>query len=215
VLRLRPGSPVRVFDGCGGEWEASVEAITRKGVRLHLGGPAAPLPEPALPIRLALSALKGDRMEWVIQKATELGATEIAPIITIRTDAAARPALRGTRQERWEKVAAGAAEQCGRATVPRIAPTRRLEELLLTPFDGERLILREPPAAPPLGSRPRPGPAGVWLLIGPEGGWEILELESALAAGFAPVSLGPRILRAETAAVAAVTAAGLLWGDLG
>jgi len=215
VLRLRPGAAVRVFDGRGSEWEARVEAVTRKKLRLHVGGPVTPLPEPQLPIRLALAPLKGDRMEWVVQKATELGVAEIAPVITARTDAAARPALHGTRQERWEKVAAGASEQCGRAIVPRIAPTCPLSELLAMPLAGERLVLREPPAAPPLGSRPAPGADGVWLLIGPEGGWEPAELARCDDAGFAPVSLGPRILRAETAAVAAVAAAGLLWSDLG
>ena len=215
VLRIRPGAAVRVFDGRGREWEARVESVTRQGVRLHLGAPATPLPEPGLPLHLALSALKGDRMEWVIQKGTELGVAEIAPLITARTESAARPALGGTRQERWEKVASGAAEQCGRAVVPRIAPTRRLAELLAEPLEGQRLILREPPSAPPLGSRPAPGAAGLWLLIGPEGGWEQAELEAASAAGFSAVSLGPRVLRAETAAVAAVAAAGLLWGDLG
>lgn len=213
VLRVRPGAAVRVFDGRGGEWEARVESVTRKGVRLHLGAPAEPLPEPPLPVRLALSALKGDRMEWVVQKATELGVAEIAPLVTARTDAAARPALRGTRQERWEKVAASAAEQCGRAVVPVIAPTRRLEDFLGSGPAGALLILREPPGAPPLPAE-SPGEAGCWLLVGPEGGWEAAELDATAAAGFRPVGLGPRVLRAETAAVAAVAAAGLLWGDL-
>jgi 16S rRNA (uracil1498-N3)-methyltransferase len=166
-------------------------------------------------LRLALSALKGDRMEWVIQKATELGVAEIAPLVSVRTDAAARPALRGTRQERWEKVAAGAAEQCGRAGLPLLAPTRELRDFLAQPLEGERLLLCEPPGGDPLPSHPRPRPAGLWLVIGPEGGWEPAEREAAMAAGFREVSLGPRILRAETAAVAAIAAAALLWSDLG
>jgi 16S rRNA (uracil1498-N3)-methyltransferase len=163
---------------------------------------------------LALSPLKGDRMELVIQKATELGVTAFRPVITARTDAAARPALRGSRQERWEKVASGAAEQSNRAVVPQIAPTVPLAELLAVPFDGLKLLLLETEGVTPLARTPAP-PAGtgVLLLLGPAGGWESTEVERLSAAGFLPVGLGPRILRAETAAIAAVAVAQALWGD--
>src|SRR5262245_59352998 len=201
VLRLRPGDAVRVFDGRGTEYEAVLEAVHRKEVAARLAGPVPPRPESPLRVVLAVAALKGDAMELVIQKATELGVAEIRPVITVRTDAAARPALRGTRQERWDKVASGAAEQCGRAVVPEVQPTAPLAELLAAPVEGPRLLCVETGggAALPNGARP---PACL-LLIGPPGGFEERELEAAQASGFQPLRLGPRVLRTETAALAA------------
>jgi 16S rRNA (uracil1498-N3)-methyltransferase len=152
-------------------------------------------------------------MELVIQKATELGVAEIRPVVTIRTDAAARPALRGSRQERWDKVVSGAAEQCGRATVPEVLPTAPLDELLRMPFQGRRLLFLETDGPARLEREPRA--AAALLLIGPPGGFEEREVEAARAAGFEAASLGPRVLRTETAAIAAVTAVQILWGDLG
>jgi 16S rRNA (uracil1498-N3)-methyltransferase len=213
VLRLRAGAAVRIFDGAGAEFEATLESVTRRGVEARIGPVAEPRPESTLRLVLALSPLKGDRMELVIQKATELGVAEVWPVITARTDAAARPALEGTRQERWEKVASGAAEQCGRAVVPGIAPTATFSDFLDRPFAGERVVFVETAGSPPLRPRPEP-PAAALLLIGPAGGWEPRETERLRQAGFAVAGLGPRILRSETAALAAVVAAQVLWGDL-
>jgi 16S rRNA (uracil1498-N3)-methyltransferase len=213
VLRLRAGAEVRVFDGAGAEFEAVLESVTRQGVHIRLAGPVAPRAESPLRLVLALSPLKGDRMELVIQKATELGVSAIWPVVTIRTDAAARPALQGSRQERWDKVASGAAEQCGRAVVPDVAPTTTLSRLLAEPFAGRKLALLEHPHQPPL-PRAGPSPTDALLLVGPAGGFEDSETATLLAAGFTPVGLGPRILRAETAAIAAITALQVLWGDL-
>jgi 16S rRNA (uracil1498-N3)-methyltransferase len=212
VLRLRSGDAVRVFDGVGHEWAAVLDAVTRREVTAHLGEAVVPRAESPLRLVLALSPLKGDRMELVVQKATELGVTEIWPVVTSRTDAAARPALHGSRQERWDKVASGAAEQCGRACVPPVAPTVMLEKLLQTPFDGTKALLLERDDPPPLASLPRP--SALLLLIGPAGGFEDWEAERLRAGGFVAIGLGPRILRAETAAVAAVALAQGLWGDL-
>ena len=155
-------------------------------------------------------------METVVQKATELGVAEVWPVVTDRTDAAARPALRGTRDERWARVASGAAEQCGRAVVPLVAPTVRLPELVDRPFEGTRVALLETAGHPPLPSLDRPSPTGaLLLLVGPAGGFEPQEAERLRQAGFLAASLGPRILRAETAALAAVAIAQAAWGDLG
>jgi len=213
VLRLRAGDPVRVFDGRGAEFEGTLEAVTRGGVHACLGGAVVARSESPLRLVLALSPLKGDRMELVIQKATELGVAEIWPLVTARTDAAARPALRGSRQDRWDKVASGAAEQCGRAVVPPVPPTTTLSGLLSMPFEGRRLLLLEAPAHTPLAAV-SPRPAAALLLLGPAGGWEPAEIERLLAAGFLAVRLGPRVLRAETAAITAVAIAQALWGDL-
>jgi 16S rRNA (uracil1498-N3)-methyltransferase len=213
VLRLRAGSPVRIFDGEGTEYDATLDSVARDGVTARLGGAVLPQPESPLRVTLALSPLKGDLMEWVIQKATELGVAEVRPVITTRTDAVARPALRGSRQERWEKVASGAAEQCGRAVVPRIGATSTLAALLAEEFDGFRMVLAT-------GGAPRfhslkTRPASVLAVVGPAGGFDPHEVASFDAAGVAPLSLGPRVLRAETAAIAAVAALQMLWGDMG
>jgi len=213
VLRLRAGSPVRVFDGDGGEFDAVLESVTRQGVLARLAGPVTACPEPELRIVLALSPLKGDRMELVVQKATELGVAEVWPVVTARTDAAARPALRGTRHERWERVASGAAEQCGRAVVPLLLPTRPLGQVLAEPFDGTRLLFHELPGEPTLARLQRPASA-ILTLVGPAGGFDPAEVAGARDAGFVTVGLGPRVLRSETAALVAVTAIQVLWGDL-
>ncbi len=214
VLRLRAGAPVRVFDGAGAEYEATLETVTRREVVARLRGPVPARPESPLRIVLAVAPLKGDLMELVIQKSTELGVAAIRPVVTVRTDAAARPALQGSRQERWDKVASGAAAQSGRAVVPDVAPTARLHELLAQPFAGSKILLWEVPGQPSLRELPAPA-ADLLLLVGPAGGWEPAEAEQIMDAGFQPAALGPRILRAETAAVAAVAAVQTLWGDLG
>jgi 16S rRNA (uracil1498-N3)-methyltransferase len=151
-------------------------------------------------------------MELVIQKATELGVFAVWPVVTFRTDAAARPALQGSRQERWEKVASGAAEQCGRAVVPDIAPTVKLAEMLDRPFEGQRLVFWEAAGQPHLGDLPRA--TDVLALVGPAGGFEPQEIDLLRSRGFLTVGLGPRILRAETAAFTALATLQVLWGDM-
>ncbi len=214
VLRLRAGAEVAIFDGRGAEYEAVLTAVSRKGVEARLAGTTIP-PRPESPFRieLAIAPLKGDLMELVIQKATELGVATIRPVVTVRTDAVARPALKGSRQERWEKVASGAAEQCGRATVPEIAPTATLEALLALAFDGLKLLCLELPGQQAL--RTLPPAHAARILVGPAGGWDPREVSALQAAHYVPVSLGPRLLRAETAALTAIAAAQVLWGDLG
>ncbi|HEX9188274.1 MAG TPA: 16S rRNA (uracil(1498)-N(3))-methyltransferase [Vicinamibacteria bacterium] len=214
VLRLRPGAAVRVFDGDGAEFEAVLDEVSRRTVSARLGHPVAPRPESSLRLALAVSVLKGDRMELVVQKATELGVSEIWPVVTFRTDAAARPALQGTRSERWERVASGAAEQCGRAVVPHVAPTTTLDGLLARPFDGPRAVLLETAGHPALPTLRVDAESPLLVLVGPAGGFEPAEAERLRAASFLFASLGPRILRAETAAVAAVAIAQATWGDL-
>ncbi|PYQ39237.1 MAG: 16S rRNA (uracil(1498)-N(3))-methyltransferase [Acidobacteria bacterium] len=194
VLRLRPGAAVRVFDGAGAEFDAQLDSVSRQGVSARITDRAPARPESPLTVVLAVSPLRGDRMELVIQKATELG-------------------VAGSRQERWDKVESGAAEQSGRAVVPLVAPTTTLPALLAAPFDGLKLLFLERSAPSPLSALPRP--ERVLMVVGPAGGWEDAEVEQATAAGFVTAGLGPRILRAETAALAALSAVQVLWGDLG
>jgi 16S rRNA (uracil1498-N3)-methyltransferase len=213
VLRLRPGADVLIFDGRGTEFAATLDEVSRRRVSARLGPPAAIRPESPLRLVLALSPLRGDRMEMVIQKATELGVTEIWPVVTARTDAAARPALKGSRDQRWDRVVTGATEQCGRATVPHLEHTTTLDRLLERPFEGTKAVLLETGSPPPLPTLDRP--ASLLLLVGPAGSFDPAEVPRLLDTGFTPVSLGPRILRSETAAIAAVALAQALWGDLG
>ena len=215
VLRLRAGATVRLFDGEGLEFEGLLEEVSRRRVRVRIGGPLTPRPESALRIVLAPAPLRGDRTDLVVQKATELGVAEIWPVVTARTDAAARPALLGSRQQRWERVAAGAAEQCGRAVVPRIAATSTLDQLLRSTFEGVKVVLVETFTEVGLAALSAPPSEALLLLVGPAGGWEPAEVESLRQAGFLPFGLGPRVLRAETAAIAAVAIVQGLWGDLG
>ncbi len=213
VLRLRSGAAVQIFDGAGHEFEAVLEEVSRSRVLARLSGPLLPRPESPLRIVLALPPLKGDRMELVVQKATELGVAEIWPVVTARTDAVGRPALQGSRQERWDKVASGAAEQCGRAVVPKIETTLTLDGLLRRELTGARLVFSASDAGAAPHDWQRTG--AVLCLVGPAGGWETHELERLEAAGFVRAWLGPRVLRAETAAIAAVTVVQVLFGDLG
>ncbi len=214
VLRLRPGTPVRVFDGAGAEYQATLDEVSRRTVTARLAGRVASAPESPLRLLLAVSPLKGDRMELVLQKATELGVAEVWPVVTDRTDAAARPALQGSRVGRWDRVVSGAAEQCGRAVVPRVSETTTLRDLVAQPFAGTRIALLETSGAPPLTSSEHVSGRPLLLLIGPAGGFEPAERDRLREAGFQPASLGPRILRSETAAVAAVAIAQATWGDL-
>jgi 16S rRNA (uracil1498-N3)-methyltransferase len=213
VLRLRPGAPVLVFDGRGSEFTATLDEISRRKVSARIGTPVEARPESSLHLVLALAPLRGDRMELVIQKATELGVSEIWPVVTARTDAAARPALKGTRDQRWDRVVTGAAEQCGRATVPHLEHTTTLDRFLERPFEGTKAVLLETGDHPALGTLERM--TSLLVLVGPAGSFDPAEVPPLLDAGFSPVSLGPRILRSETAAMATVALAQALWGDLG
>ncbi len=197
----------------GSNWSI-LDLVSRRAVSARLGGVVPARAESPLQLVLAVAALKGDRMELVVQKATELGTAEIWPVITDRTDAAARPALQGARMERWDRVASGAAEQSGRAVVPRVAPTVTLEGLVERRFAGTKIVLLERGGDPPLGSAAIVPQRRLLLFVGPAGGFEPDEIARLLAGGFEPGSLGPRILRAETAAIAAVAIAQSLWGDL-
>jgi 16S rRNA (uracil1498-N3)-methyltransferase len=214
VLRLRSGASVLVFDGNGAEFEAELDEVSRRSVSVRLGAAVTPRRESPLRLVLAVSPLKGDRMELVVQKATELGVAAIWPVVTFRTDAAARPALNGSRGERWERVASGAAEQCGRAVVPEVAPTTTLDALVARTFDGQRVVLLETQGHSPIASLEIDPSRALLLLVGPAGGFEPSEADALREAGFTAASLGPRVLRAETAAVAAVAIAQALWGDL-
>ncbi len=191
VLRLRPGDGLAVFDGSGEEWEATVAAVAAEGVTLRIGEPLDPLPDPPVAVTLLCAFPRGQRGDWIVEKATELGVAAITPLASDR--AVLQPGE--GRVERWRRVAIEAAEQCGRASLPLFG-----EE----PPAGALRLIADPGAAETVAEAlagVAPAPSAVAIYIGPEGGWTPEERERLIGDGALPVSLGPRRLRVETAAI--------------
>jgi 16S rRNA (uracil1498-N3)-methyltransferase len=216
VLRARPGESLTLFDGAGGEVEATIVAVGAREVELSLGERrAAPAAAPAVAITLLVAVPRGERMDWLVQKTTELGVTRIVPVSSERS--VARPEAGSGRKPRWEKIAREAARQCGRADVPRIEePTELAAALADTALPSRRLALWEGERGRSLGAALAADAAvPTAILVGPEGGFAADEVAEAVRAGFVAVGLGPRILRVETAAVVAVALAQAAAGGLG
>ncbi len=214
VLRLRPGDEVRVFNGEGPEHSAVVEAVSKSAVTLRVGDSYETTTESPLRVHLVQGVSRGERMDFVIQKATELGVKRLTPVLTeygvVKLDAKRAE----KRREHWQGVAQSACEQSGRVRVPLIdAPMPLKTWFGDQPADVDEQLILRPGATAPLAGIEAPS-TKVCLLIGPEGGFSNSEYEDAEIAGFNPVSLGPRVLRTETAAVAALSVLQSKWGDL-
>ena len=213
VLRLKRGDRLVVFNGRGTEREASVDSLQRRGAQLALAAARAPLPESPLDLTLVQALAKSDAMDLIVQKATELGARALVPVYTEFSVVKLDDERSERRVDHWRKIARSACEQCGRHTPPRIEPPRTLADALATlPASPERVAL-EPSAERCLGEQPLPGAALV-VAVGPEGGFGATDWRRLDAAQFARVSLGQRVLRAETAALAVCAIAQARWGDL-
>ena len=214
VLRLSAGDTVRVFNGDSGEWAATVESLAKTRVSLRVGESIRATCESALKLHLVQGISRGERMDFVVQKATELGVKRVTPVLTSYGIVKLNDRRAGTRRDHWQRVARSACEQSGRTRPPLIDTPMPLNDWLGTGREAAatQLILR-PGADRPLVDADAPT-VKLCLLIGPEGGFSEREYDDAALAGFSPVSLGPRILRTETAAVAAVAIAQSLWGDL-
>ena len=215
VLRLRPGAEVFVFDGAGHEWRAEVSSASRQGVIVRLLAPIISAREPQVRIRLAIAALKGDKMDDVVRDAVMMGVTGIQPIVTTRTEISEAVLRRGNRRDRWQRIAVSSAKQCGRTVVPQVLePVSFRDWLTATPM-REVLMLVEPVAALDVQRlrdvAPRPETT---LIIGPEGGWTEDELSAARAGGATLLTLGGSTLRADAMAIVALTAVRTAWGDL-
>ena len=191
VLRLRPGDGLAVFDGSGGEWEASLVAIATEGVALRIGEPIEALPEPPVAVTLLCAFPRGQRGDWIVEKATELG---VAAITLLASDRSVMQPGAG-RIERWRRIAIEAAEQCGRASLPAFGEEPPAGALRLIADPGAARTVAEAIASV------APAPAAIAIYIGPEGGWTAGERERLIADGALAVNLGPRRLRVETAAV--------------
>lgn len=210
VLRARVGDSVTAFNGDGYDYRGTISEITKLTVVVALTEVLAPVAESPLDITLGLAISKGDRFDWAIQKATELGVTRIVPLLTERVDVKLSGERSEKKQRHWQGVVISACEQCGRATVPEVAPVQALRSWLATVDAACKLVLHHHNVAPLTGS----APPSIALLIGPEGGLSEADLEAAFAGGFAPLRLGPRVLRTETAPAVALAVLGYAWGDL-
>jgi 16S rRNA (uracil1498-N3)-methyltransferase len=211
VLRLPAGAPLILFNGSGGEFAATLAAIDKRRVLVDVGSFQDEEREPPLPIWLAQGVSRGERMDYTIQKAVELGVSRIIPLFTEHCGVQLHGERLEKRVKHWQGVVIGACEQCGRNRIPQIDCPLTLTRWLQAPAEGLRLVLA-PDAEHSLAQLPSPvGP--VTLLIGPEGGLSDQELALAKEAGYRGLRLGPRILRTETAAVAALAAVLGTWGD--
>lgn len=213
VLRLGPGDPVVLFDGRGGEYPALLQRIEKERAWAELGAWRDVECESPLAITLIQSLQAGDKMDFTIQKAVELGVRAIVPVESRRSVLKLAGERAGKRVAHWQGVAAAACEQCGRNQVPLVAPLSCLDQWLARPApEGLRLLLA-PDAAVSLHAIPRQ--TSIQLLIGAEGGLDPQEIIAATQVGFQAVRLGPRVLRTETAGLAAIAALQTLWGDWG
>ncbi len=213
VLRLQPGEQVTLFNGEGGEYEAEILEMGRQHVAVRVGAHHAVDREATLAVHLALAVPAGERMDWLVEKATELGAASIQPLLAERSVLRLAGERAERKQQHWQAVAVAACEQCGRNRVPAVHAMRPLREwlaaqavagLVLSLQQGSEALAAAVARAPLSPALSPEGRGGVTLLSGPEGGLAPAEEQAALAAGWRPVHLGPRILRAETAPLAAL-----------
>lgn len=211
VLRLPAGAALVLFDGHGGEFDAVVETLDKRRVLVRVGTHHAREREPPLDLWLAQGISRGERMDYTVQKAVELGVSRIVPLFTERCGVQLDGGRLDKRVHHWQAVAISACEQCGRSRVPEIAEPRSLRDWLNAPAPALGLVL-DPEADTTLGTLAAPRDA-ISLLIGPEGGLSDAEIDYAKRQGYVGLRLGPRILRTETAALAALSALLARWGD--
>ena len=203
VRRLQPGDGLVLFDGHGGEWTAEIRQMGRQQVQVQVGRHHAVEREPAVAVTLALGMPANERMDWLVEKATELGVAAIRPLVTERSVLRLAGERAERKQAHWQAIAVAAAEQSGRTRVPVVHPVRAWAHGQALPVGARGWVLSlatDAERAPALA-----GAAGeVLLLSGPEGGLTAAEEAQARAAGLQPLSLGPRVLRAETAPLASL-----------
>ena len=210
VIRLKKGYKLTVFNGDGREFQACVETTTRDGVWLLIGRGTVHDRESSLITHLGLGISRGERMDFAIQKAVEMGVNHITPLLTEHCVVRLEDDKKDARHQHWQKVIRSACEQCGRNRLPILDAPLKLDDWL-PQATGLRLLL-DPDATANLGNLPRPE-TRVTLLSGPEGGFAEWERHTARQVGFTSVKLGPRILRTETAVLAALASVQTLWGD--
>ncbi|MCM2295808.1 16S rRNA (uracil(1498)-N(3))-methyltransferase [Rhodoferax sp.] len=218
VLRLQPGDAITLFNGgpdvpgiSGGEYAATVTQMGRSHVQVQVAAHTAVEREAALQVHLAVGMPANERMDWLVEKAAELGVASIQPLMTERSVLRLSGERADKKQAHWQSVAVAACEQCGGNRVPRVHAVLPLAQWLkaqtpLNPAQPQRLLLSLRPESLGLREATHATATGITFLSGPEGGLSTAEEDAALALDFAPVTLGPRVLRSETAALAALAA---------
>ncbi|MGQ9646204.1 MAG: 16S rRNA (uracil(1498)-N(3))-methyltransferase [Thermodesulfobacteriota bacterium] len=217
VLRLKVGDRLIVFDGSTKEYEGVIFEETPSSVVIKLEEVRSPVRESPLEITLAQSLLKSEKMEYLIQKATELGIRRFAPFFSSRSVPLLDKSKKLRRYHRWEKIAVEACKQCGRVSIPKVEPLQDYSEMLrMAGSEGLRLILweKEGRGLKEVVREFREG-TKVFFIVGPEGGMSDEEVKEAKRVGFIPISLGKRILRSETAGLCLLSILQYEWGDLG
>ncbi len=212
VLRLKRGDEVRLFNGEGGEYEASIHRVDKDSVTVDIGRHHDSERESKLRVCLAQAITTGDKMDYTLQKAVELGVARIQPLQTNRAVVRLNQERAEKRLQHWQNVVISACEQCGRNTVPRVANILPFEEWVATTDPAMMRFMLSPYAEQSLRDCPKPS-GEVSLVIGPEGGLNQAEVAFAQVKGFSSVRMGPRVLRTETAPLVALAAMQVLWGD--
>jgi len=210
VLRLRTGDALTLFNGDGRDFPGRLAITTRGAIEVATGTPTEPEPPPVLAVHLGIGVSKGERMDFVVQKAVELGVTRVSPLFTARSIVRLDGARLERRQQHWRGVLVAACEQSGRRRLPELAATSSLDRWLAQRHPCPLLLDHRSSTALPMVTAPT---GAVTLLLGPEGGLSSDERTRARESGFTPARLGPRILRTETAPLAALAAVQALWGD--
>jgi len=214
VLRLKPGAALVLFDGSGAEFDARLEESGKKGAWVTVTVRREPKVESPLSVTLAQGVSRGERMDYTVQKAVELGVAGVIPVLMERSVVKLDADNIKRKREHWQSVAVSAAEQSGRVRVPPVQPPRSFGAFLDGHRSGGLKLLLDPLAQHALKDLSPPKDNQVLLLVGPEGGLSEVERKAAQSAGFQGIKLGPRILRTETAALVALSLLQSLWGDL-
>jgi 16S rRNA (uracil1498-N3)-methyltransferase len=212
VLRLDVGSPCVLFNGDGFDYGARLVSVEKRGAQVEVLSKTVVGNESPLRITLAQGIARGDKMDWILQKATELGVARIAPVVTDRTEVKLDAERSEKKSAHWRGVLAAACEQSGRAVLPELPAPQPLVKFAAGDTNTHRLVL-DPEAGQSLASlQIQPGDT-ITLVIGPEGGLSDRDLAALRAGGYAGIKLGPRILRTETAGIATLAALNALYGD--
>ncbi|SEQ92716.1 16S rRNA m(3)U-1498 methyltransferase [Amphritea atlantica] len=212
ALRMRPGDALVLFNGDGFEYSAELTEVAKRNATARITGADQPARKSPLNLTIGQAISRGERMDYAVQKATELGMNQLVPLFTERCEVRLNSERQDKRRQHWQQVAISACEQSLRCDLPEISEPQSLNDWLDSVEADLKLVLHHH-TEQPLGNFDKP--ASVALLIGPEGGLSETEVELALSKGFKPVAFGPRVFRTETAPVAALSVLQYLWGDLG
>jgi 16S rRNA (uracil1498-N3)-methyltransferase len=212
VLRMQEGRELIVFNGRGGEYSAQIKEIGKKQIVIQTHQFFADNRQSPLDLHLAIGISRGERMDWVLQKATELGVTRIIPLTTERTEVKIKSDKQDKKMQHWQQIIISACEQCQRNLLPELQEPQSIDDWLKTVTTDCRFVLHHRHQQSLANIKK---PQSVTLLIGPEGGLSEAEITLAENEHFQSLRLGPRVLRTETAPLAAISLVQYIWGDLG